>query len=138
MESDTHKAHPGLKSEKKLNVVGFHTAPGALVLLANRPTALLVAVGAVVIVLGILRLLGRIPRLSLNFLGRRDTPVLSATLMIVLGGVAIVLAFRAVMMAAGQTQSSRAVMYRPATPHEAGLVSLLAPYPARMHPLRTQ
>lgn len=68
-----------------------HTILGALVLLANQPT-LLVIVGAVVIVLGILRLLGRLPRMSLNFLGRPDTPRLSGVLMVLLGGVVIALA----------------------------------------------
>ena len=64
----------------------------ALFLLASRPTALLVIVGAVVIVLGILRLLGRLPRMSLNFLGRPDTPRLSGILMMLVGGVAIAVA----------------------------------------------
>ena len=69
-----------------------HTTQGALVLLANQPTLVVVIVGAVVIVLGILRLLGRLPRMSLNFLGRPDTPRLSGILMMLLGGVAIVVA----------------------------------------------
>ena len=69
-----------------------HTVLGALVLLANQPTLVVAIVGAVVIVLGILRLFGRRPRMSLNFLGRPDTPRLSGILMILVGGVAIVVA----------------------------------------------
>ena len=69
-----------------------HTILGALVLLANQPTLVVVIVGVVVIVLGILRLLGRMPRMSLNFLGRPDTPRLSGILMMLVGGVAIVVA----------------------------------------------
>ncbi|HEX5441681.1 MAG TPA: hypothetical protein VFW76_12405 [Ktedonobacterales bacterium] len=69
-----------------------HTILGALVLLANQPTLVVVIVGAVVIVLGILRLLGRMPRMSLNVLGRPDTPRLSGILMMLVGGVAIVIA----------------------------------------------
>ncbi len=65
---------------------------GALVLLANQPTLVVVIVGAVVIVLGILGLLGRLPRMSLNFMGRPDTPRLSGILMMLVGGVAIVIA----------------------------------------------
>jgi len=49
-------------------------------------------VGAVVIVLGLLRLLGRLPRMSLNILERPDTPRLSGILMMLVGGVAIVVA----------------------------------------------
>ena len=69
-----------------------HTMLGALVLLANQPTLVVVIVGAVVIVLGLLRLLGRLPRMSLNLLGRPDTPRLSGILMMLVGGVAIVVA----------------------------------------------
>ncbi|HEY7341122.1 MAG TPA: hypothetical protein VH591_09595 [Ktedonobacterales bacterium] len=69
-----------------------HTILGALVLLANQPALVVVIVGVVVIVLGILRLLGRLPRMSLNFLGRPDTPRLSGILMMLVGGVAIVVA----------------------------------------------
>ena len=69
-----------------------HTVLGALVLLANQPTLVVVIVGAVVIVLGILRLLGRLPRMSLNFLGRPDIPRLSGILMMLVGGVAIAIA----------------------------------------------
>ncbi len=69
-----------------------HTILGALVLLANQPALVLAIVGAVVIVLGVLRLFGRPPRMSLNFLGRPDTPRLSGALMILLGGVVIVVA----------------------------------------------
>jgi hypothetical protein len=69
-----------------------HIILGALVLLANQPTLVVVIVGAVVIVLGLLRLLGRLPRMSLNFLGRPDTSRLSGILMMLLGGVAIVVA----------------------------------------------
>jgi hypothetical protein len=73
-------------------VAVVHTILGALVLLGNQPTLVVVIVGAVVIVLGILRLLGRLPRMSLNFLGRPDTPRLSGILMMLVGGVAIVIA----------------------------------------------
>lgn len=69
-----------------------HTILGALVLLGNQPTLVVVIIGAVVIMLGLLRLLGRLPRMSLNLLGRPDTPRLSGILMMLVGGVAIVVA----------------------------------------------
>ncbi|HKT36857.1 MAG TPA: hypothetical protein VJR48_00705 [Ktedonobacterales bacterium] len=69
-----------------------HTILGALILLGNQPTLVVVIIGAVVIMLGLLRLLGRLPRMSLNLLGRPDTPRLSGILMMLVGGVAIVVA----------------------------------------------
>jgi hypothetical protein len=69
-----------------------HTMLGALILLGNQPTLVVVIVGAVVIMLGLLRLLGRLPRMSLNILERPDTPRLSGILMMLVGGVAIVVA----------------------------------------------
>lgn len=70
----------------------IHTILGALILLGNQPTLVVVIIGAVVIMLGLLRLLGRLPRMSLNLLGRPDTPRLSGILMMLVGGVAIVVA----------------------------------------------
>jgi hypothetical protein len=48
------------------------------------PTTLLLVLGAVIIVLGVLRLLG------LLRLGRRDNPLLTGVLMVLVGGVVVV------------------------------------------------
>ena len=69
-----------------------HTILGALALRGNQPTLVVVTIGAAVIMLGLLRLLGRLPRMSLNLLGRPDTPRLLGILMMLVGGVAIVVA----------------------------------------------
>jgi hypothetical protein len=60
-------------------------------LLANQSPVLLLVLGAVIIVLGVLRLLGRLPRLTASPFGRRDNPALAGALMILVGGVVVVL-----------------------------------------------
>ena len=63
----------------------FADAFGAAGLLAGHAPLLLIVLGALIIVLGVLRLLGLIPRLNMNLFGRRDTPMLDGILMIVIG-----------------------------------------------------
>ncbi len=48
--------------------------------------------GVLIIVLGVLRLLGLLPRISLNALGRIENPVIAGAVMILIGGGMVALA----------------------------------------------
>jgi len=56
-------------------------------LLASQPTFVLVLVGVACIVVGVMRLLGLLPRPTLNSLGRRDYSVAAGIVLIVIGAV---------------------------------------------------
>ena len=51
-----------------------------------------VVLGVVIILLGILRLLGLLPRISLNAMGRIQNPVIAGVVMILIGGGMVALA----------------------------------------------
>ncbi len=70
------------------------SSPVVANLAAHLPTPVVLILGAVIVILGILRLLGLIPRLSLSLSGRwlRDKPALAGMLMVVLGGAIIAFA----------------------------------------------
>jgi ABC-type dipeptide/oligopeptide/nickel transport system permease component len=56
-------------------------------LLTSQPTFVLALIGVACIVVGVMRLLGLMPRLTLNSCGRRDYSVGAGIVIIVLGAV---------------------------------------------------
>jgi hypothetical protein len=61
-------------------------------LLGTVPPVVILAIGAVLVLLGILRMFKLLLRLMLNSLGRNDNPVLAGVLMILVGAIAMVVA----------------------------------------------